>query len=97
MALQEMEAADLLETIEHGVRRRRFGLVVRLVVTVGMRPSLRELLVENLEATAADVDVLDAPLALSSLGAIAAASDRPDLKFLHSYRKPSPRHCWQRK
>ncbi len=32
MTIQELEADDLLETIEEGVRRRRFGSVVRLTV-----------------------------------------------------------------
>ena len=36
MAIQELEADDLLETIEQGVRRRRFGSVVR--VTIDTRP-----------------------------------------------------------
>ena len=30
MAIKELEAEDLLETIEEGVRQRRFGSVVRL-------------------------------------------------------------------
>ena len=33
IAIQELEADDLLETIEEGVRQRRFGSVVRLQVT----------------------------------------------------------------
>ena len=33
IAIKELEAEDLLETIEEGVRQRRFGSVVRLQVT----------------------------------------------------------------
>jgi len=79
--LQEMDAADLLETIEHGVRRRRFGSVVRMVVAPTLRPSLRKLLVDNLEVSPQDVNELEAPLALSGLAALASEVDRPDLKF----------------
>ena len=32
IAIKELEAEDLLETIEEGVRQRRFGSVVRLMV-----------------------------------------------------------------
>jgi polyphosphate kinase len=81
MLLQEMEAADLLESIEHGVRRRRFGSVVRLVVSPGIPARLRELLVENLEVSPHDVHALEAPLALSRVAAVASEVDRPDLRF----------------
>ncbi len=36
MAIKELEAEDLLETIEEGVRQRRFGTVIRLMVTQDM-------------------------------------------------------------
>jgi polyphosphate kinase len=81
MLLQEMEAADLLESIEHGVRRRRFGSVVRLEVTSKIPARLREVLVENLEVQAADVFALEPPLGLSGLTALASV-ERPDLKFV---------------
>src|SRR5512138_213347 len=47
--IQELEAADLLASVELGVRERRFGSVVRLVVTPSMPAPIRALLVENLE------------------------------------------------
>ena len=37
IAIKELEAEDLLETIEEGVRQRRFGSVVRLKVTATCR------------------------------------------------------------
>jgi polyphosphate kinase len=80
MLLQETEAADLLESIEHSVRRRRFGSVVRLEVTNKLPERLREVLVENLDVVAADVSTLEPPLGLSGLMALAAV-ERPDLKF----------------
>src|SRR5512138_15064 len=78
--LQELEAADLLASVEHGVRERRFGSVVRLVVTPTMPDVVRDLLVQNLELDQRDVHVVEAPLALSGLAALAAI-DRSDLKF----------------
>jgi polyphosphate kinase len=80
MLLQDMEAADLLASVERGVRERRFGSVIRLVVTPAIPESVRELLVENLEVDARDVYAVEAPLGLSGLGALAGI-DRPDLKF----------------
>jgi polyphosphate kinase len=80
MLLQEMEAADLLASVEHGVRERRFGSVVRLTVTPAIPERVRDLLVENLDLDARDVQVVEAPLALSGLSAVSGI-DRPDLKF----------------
>ena len=36
VSIQELEAEDLLETIERGVRQRRFGRVVRLTMDTAM-------------------------------------------------------------
>jgi polyphosphate kinase len=80
MALQEMEAADLLSSVEQGVRERRFGSVVRLAVTPGMGERLRDILIENLEVDRRDVQVLDAPLAFAGLAGLHAV-ERPDLKY----------------
>ena len=55
MAIQELEADDLLETIEQGVRRRRFGSVVRVTVDATMPDHMRDILVENLEMDPSDV------------------------------------------
>jgi len=47
--IKELEAEDLLETIEEGVRQRRFGSVVRLQVGDDMPPHILEILRNNLE------------------------------------------------
>ena len=49
MVIQELEADDLLETIEESVRQRRFGTVVRLTVNKSMPSHILELLMSNLE------------------------------------------------
>jgi polyphosphate kinase len=90
MELQEMEAADLLASVEHGVRERRFGSVVRLVVTPGMPDHVRDLLVQNLEIETRDVHSVAGPLALSGVAGLASL-DRADLKFPPLFPAPPAR------
>ena len=54
VAIKELEAEDLLETIEAGVRQRRFGDVVRLKVTADMPDTMLEILMSNLEVNPAN-------------------------------------------
>jgi polyphosphate kinase len=77
--IAEEEAADLLRTIEQGVRARRFGAVVRLTVQRDMPQRIRELLLAQLKLTPADVYTVDGPLGLADLMALTNI-DRPDLK-----------------
>lgn len=77
--IQELEASDLLETIEDSVKRRRFGTVVRLKVSSLIPQHIRDLLVENLQVDPKDVYALEDPLGLSSLMALHGL-DRHDLK-----------------
>lgn len=81
MLIQELEAPDLLETVEQGVRQRRFGSVVRITVTEAMPAPIRNLLIENLDIEPSDVFALEPPLGMSELGKLAAL-DRRDLKDL---------------
>jgi polyphosphate kinase len=80
--IQELDAADLLETIEEGVRRRRFGTVVRLTVSRSMPKTLREILIDNLEVDRRDVARVEGPMGLSALMGLAsiprgALKDKP--------------------
>lgn len=77
--LQELEAGDLLEQIEEGVRQRQFGFVTRVVVEAGMPRATRDLLLANLEADREDLYVVEGPLALSHL-MVVYGTDRHDLK-----------------
>ncbi len=77
--IQELEAEDLLETIERGLRRRRFGRVVRVTVDTAMPSDVRKILIENLEMDPADMYTMDPPLGMSDLMQLYAL-DRPDLK-----------------
>lgn len=80
MAIQELEAADLLETMEESVRQRRFGSVVRMTVNEDMPTHIRETLIENLAMDRIDMYTLDGPLGISNLWGVYSI-DRHDLKF----------------
>ena len=67
VAIQELEAADLLEMMEESVQRRRFGDVVKLSVKKNMPPNILGILIENLNVDKNDIYILDDPLGLSSL------------------------------
>jgi polyphosphate kinase len=77
--IQELEAADLLETMEQSVRQRRFGSVVRVSINDDMPADLRAILMENLEVGRNEVYTVNGPLGLSSLMALTGV-DRYDLK-----------------
>jgi polyphosphate kinase len=79
MAIKELEAEDLLETIEEGVRQRRFGSVVRLKVNQQMPAHILEILKNNLEVDSSEVYRVKGPLGLSRLMTLFGL-DRPDLK-----------------
>ena len=81
VAIKELEAEDLLETIEESVRQRRFGSVIRLTVTRDMPAPILEILMKNLEVAAGDVYRTFRPLSLKRLSALYALN-RPDLKDL---------------
>jgi len=79
MAIQEMEAADLLETIEQSVRQRRFGSVVRISINDSMSIRIREILMENLAIDRNEIYALDGPMGYSDLWSLYSI-DRHDLK-----------------
>ena len=90
IAIKELEAEDLLETIEEGVRQRRFGSVVRLMVSDDMPGHILDILVSNLEIDSSQVYRVHGPLSLSRLMHLYAL-DRPDLKdnpFVPAMPKP---------
>ncbi|MBI5965648.1 MAG: polyphosphate kinase 1 [Chloroflexi bacterium] len=78
--IQELEADDLLETMQQNIRKRRFGSVVQVAVYESMPGNIRELLVDNLEVSRNDVYVLESPLGLSGLWQLYSSVERHDLK-----------------
>jgi polyphosphate kinase len=77
--VEEDRDEDLLQALERGLARRRFGPAVRLEVAHTMTPEVLELLMRELEVGAADVQRVPGMLDLSALWALYAL-DRPDLK-----------------
>lgn len=71
MEIQELEASDLLETMEESVRKRRFGTVVQLTILKDMPDILKNMLISNLKVDRKDVYVIDSPLVLRSVMQIA--------------------------
>jgi polyphosphate kinase len=77
--IEEDEAGDLLQTIEKGVRSRRYGDVVRLDISPEMPEFVRQLLVNNLEIEERNVYEIDGALGLGCLMELLKI-DRPSLK-----------------
>src|SRR5262249_34120785 len=80
IAIKELEADDLLETIEEGVRQRKFGSVVRLLVGRDMPQHILQILMTNLEVDQSEVYRSSGLLGLSRLSAVAHPA-RWDLKY----------------
>jgi polyphosphate kinase len=78
--LREDDSSDLLESIEQGLRERRFGSVVDLAVNPSMPLRIRDLLLENLEITPDELTVIDGPLGMGDVMELTKI-DRPDLKY----------------
>jgi polyphosphate kinase len=79
--IQEIEADDLLETMQQSIRKRKFASVVQVEIYESMPDTIRGLLIENLEIKQNDIYVLPAPLGLSSLWQLYNHVERHDLKF----------------
>lgn len=79
LEIQELEASDLLETMEEGVRKRRFGAVVQLAHNPAMPDLVREILIRNIEMDSNDVYAVKGLLGLRALMGLYEI-DRYDLK-----------------
>jgi polyphosphate kinase len=80
MEIQELEAPDLLDSIEESVRKRRFGAVVRMMINRNMPLEIRKILIDNLKVDPNDVYALSGLLAHSNLMELTKI-DRADLKY----------------
>jgi len=79
-AIQDLEAGDLLESVEEGVWQRRFADVVRVEINEAMPASVLEILVTNLELDRDDIYKITGPLSLVRVRNLVKV-ERPDLKF----------------
>jgi polyphosphate kinase len=81
LEVEEDDAENLLQALEKELMRRRFGPPVRLEVEESIDPYVLDLLVRELKVSDAEVYPLPGPLDLTGLGQVAAAMERPDLKY----------------
>jgi len=88
--IQELEADDLLESMQLSIHRRKFGSVVQVAIYENMPQEIRDLLVENLEIRNSDLYSLSSPLGMSSLWQLYNQVERQDLK-IPSYKPRIPR------
>jgi polyphosphate kinase len=79
--IQELEADDLLETMQASIRKRKFGSVAQVSVHENMPSDIRDLLVENLEIKPSDIFIQQKPLGLANLWQVYSSVERHDLKF----------------
>ena len=87
--IQELEADDLLESMQQSIRRRKFGSVVQVAIYDNMPQDIRDLLVDNLEIRHSDLYTLSSPLGMSSFWQLYNQVDRHDLK-LSAYKQKLP-------
>lgn len=74
------EAADLMEAVEHELRRRRFGDVVRLEVSDNASPKMLDLLRDAMDVAPEQVYPIEGILDFADFSNLADI-DRPDLRF----------------
>jgi polyphosphate kinase len=80
LELRELEADDLMEALEQGLRKRRMGgEVVRLEVADEMPPALMEQLMRGMEVEEIDLYRINGPLGLDDLMSLLAIA-APELK-----------------
>jgi polyphosphate kinase len=79
--IQEIEADDLLESMQQSIRRRKFGSVVQVTIYDSMSVDIKDLLIENLEIKPGDLFVQTAPLGLAGLWQVYDSVERHDLKY----------------
>jgi polyphosphate kinase len=76
----EEEAEDLVRSYETALKRRRRGVVIHLSVNAEMSADLRDLVVDELDATPDEVHAFDGLLGLTDCKQL-IVDDRPDLQF----------------
>ncbi len=78
----EEEAEDLVREFETALKRRRRGEVVRLTLSTGAPPKLRELIMDALEVTEADVIEISGMLGLSDISELVELGE-PHMMWPH--------------
>ncbi|HLJ66585.1 MAG TPA: RNA degradosome polyphosphate kinase, partial [Chloroflexota bacterium] len=78
--IHEEEGVDLRLSVERGLRQRRFGEAVAMMVERSMPETTRAILAQGLKIGADSIYSVDRPLGVDSLMELTAI-DRPDLKY----------------
>jgi len=81
LEIQEIEAEDLIESMQASIKRRKFGSAVVIAIHENMPTRIRKLLTENLGIKSSDIYELSGTLDLVSLAEVYNISDRIDLKY----------------
>jgi polyphosphate kinase len=79
--IQELEADDLLESMQASIRKRKFGSVAQVGILEDMPAHIRALLVDNLEINLTDLFVQRKPLGLVNLWQVYNSVERHELKY----------------
>ena len=79
--LDEEEAEDLLEAIQQYIKKRKWGMVIRLEIEHGMEPDLLEIRIDELEAPRETVYEVKGPLDLTFLMKIHSLPEYNHLKY----------------
>jgi polyphosphate kinase len=88
--LDEEEAEDLLEAIQQYIKKRKWGMVIRLEIEHGMEPDLLEILIDELEAPRETVYEVKGPLDLTFLMKIHSLPEYNHLKYPVHRQQPVP-------
>lgn len=91
LEIDDEEAADLLLEIEHQVRRRQWGEVIRLEIDRDAAPEIMKVLYDKLKVTDLNVYRISGPIDLTFFSKLPKfVGDRPDLKYPPFTPQPSP-------
>lgn len=88
--LNEEEAEDLLEAIQQYIKKRKWGMVIRLEIEHGMFPELLEILIREFEAPRETVYEIKGPLDLTFLMKVNSIEGYDHLRYLEYIQQPVP-------
>lgn len=88
--LDEEEAEDLLEAIQQYIKKRKWGMAIRLEIESGMADELLEILMEELEVPHETVYEIKGPLDLTFLMKVSSLQGYDDARYPVFRHQPVP-------
>lgn len=88
--LDEEEAEDLLEAIQQFIKKRKWGIVIRLEIEHGMSEDLLEVLIGELEAPRQNVFEIKGPLDITFLMKVSTLKGYDSLRYSVYRQQPVP-------